>query len=413
MSEQNTPTERPEPTDDAGSTGSPPAPEEATSPPAGGRKTWQTVVAVVAVAALAGTAGLLIGRGGTAEADADTPGSGAGQAGAVDGDTVVADTVSQSFAEGEHRGLDSVHQGGDEDIENVLVSTDWLAEQIGSGLEENNIVLVDVSEQLASSELTPYVDGHIPGAQFLDWATSFTQDNTREFIDADQFTEVSQGLGLDEDSTLVLYGDNNNWFAAYAAWVFNLYGFEDVRLLDGGLHKWEQVDGRELVQEVPQPEPGTWVAQPQNFDIRAFQPEVLDAVDTGSHTLIDIRSTEEYNGEVGVDPAIFGGESTVIWGHIPGAINVPWGSIVNEDGTYRSAEEIRAVYEEAGVDLDGPIITYCRIGERSSHTWFALSQILGLDVQNYDGSWTEWGNTVGVPVTNETGDRGGVWGTSR
>lgn len=272
-------------------------------------------------------------------------------------------------------------------------------------------MLIDVSEQLASSELTKYADGHIPGAQYVDWSTQFVQANTREFLTADEFTELAQSIGLNSDSTLVIYGDHNNWFAAYAAWVFKLHGFADVRLLDGGLKKWEQVDGRELTQDILQPARGTWVASVQNSDIRSFQPEVL-AVARGETeaNLVDIRFPDEFNGEVGVNAEIFDGEGAAIWGHIPGAINVPWGQIVNEDGTYKSPEEIRAVYEEAGVDFSKPIIAYCRIGERASHSWYALSQILEAEVTVYDGSWSEWGNSVGVPVQNNTNQRGGKWG---
>ncbi|MGO1316341.1 MAG: sulfurtransferase [Cellulomonadaceae bacterium] len=390
----------PEPTESPqGSSGAAPAP----------RKRGTTVLAFVAVAAIAATGGALVGRS-IAPASADDAQPPAATATAQTGESTTAETLVTSFAVGENRGLDTVHQGGEDNLENVLVSTDWLAEQIAAGLEENDIVLVDVSEQLASSELTKYPDGHIPGAQFVDWATSFVQPNTREFLDAAEFTELAQSLGINDTTTLVIYGDNNNWFAAYAAWVFKLYGLQDVRLLDGGLKKWEQVDGRELVQEVPQPAQGTFEASVQNFDIRAFQPEVLDVVNGEAEAnLIDIRFPDEFNGEVGVNIEIFEGEGATVWGHIPGAINVPWGSIVNEDGTYRSADEIRAVYTEAGVDFDKPIIAYCRIGERASHSWYALSQILGEDVKVYDGSWSEWGNTVGVPVQNNTGDRGGVW----
>lgn len=382
------------------------------------KKSATTAVAVVAALAIGATGGWVIASSGGSDdepAVAGEQGSGGDGAAATgdSADTAAAQTVVTSFAQGENRGLEEVHQGGDEDLSNVLVTTDWLAEQIDAGLAENNIVLVDVSEELASSELTQYDDGHIPGAHYIDWSGTFQQSNTREFISAEDFTELAQGIGLNEDSTLVIYGDNNNWFAAYAAWVFKLYGFEDVRLLDGGLNKWESVDSRELTQDVPQAEQGNWEAQPQNFDIRAFQPEVLEAANGDADVnLVDIRSPEEFNGEVGVDPAIFEGEGTTIWGHIPDAANVPWGSIVNEDGTFKDADEIRAIYEEAGVDFDKPIIAYCRIGERASHTWFALSQILGADVKVYDGGWTEWGNSVGVPVTNESGVEGGVWGTS-
>ncbi|ROR71943.1 sulfurtransferase [Bogoriella caseilytica] len=361
-------------------------------------------IAFVAVAVIAATGGALVaGASGT-----DDGGEPSAQGARGD---VTAEIATASLAEGEHRGFDEVHQDAGESLENVLVSTDWIAERVDEGLAENDIVLIDISEQLASSELTPYVDGHIPGAQQVDWGTDIVRANQREFITTEEFTDLAQSLGISEDTTVVLYGDNNNWFAAYGAWLFKLYGVPDVRLLDGGLFKWEQVDGRELVQDVPQPDRGTFEASPQNFDIRAFQNEVLDVVvDEQDVNLVDIRFPDEYNGEVGVNIEIFDGEGAAVWGHIPGAVNVPWGEIVAEDGTFKDAEEIRAIYEEAGVDFDNPIITYCRIGERASHTWFALSQILEAEVQVYDGSWSEWGNTVGVPVQNNTGERGGLWG---
>lgn len=384
-----------------------PSTDQANPPPGESKKNLTTAVAVVAALAIGATGGWVVANSGSDEAPAAAPTSGDGTSA---GGGTTAQTVTTSFAEGENRGLDTVHQGGAEDVSNVLVSTDWLAEQIDAGLAENDIVLIDVSEELASSELTKYPDGHIPGAQYVDWSTEFVQPNTREFITAEEFTELAQGIGLNEDSTLVIYGDNNNWFAAYAAWVFKLYGFEDVRLLDGGLKKWEQVDGRELTQDVPQVEPGSWTAGAQNFDIRSFQPEVLEVANGEvDANLVDIRFPDEFNGEVGVNIEIFEGEGATIWGHIPGAVNVPWGEIVNEDGTYKSADEIRAIYEDAGVDFSKPIIAYCRIGERASHTWYALSQILEADVTVYDGSWSEWGNTVGVPVVNNTDERGGVW----
>lgn len=371
-----------------------------------------TVVAVIAALAIGATGGWVVARSGAPAPGTESAGTTTETGGTSAGEgTTVANTVVTSFAVGENRGFDTIHQGGAADISRVLVSTNWLADQIAAGLEENNIVLIDVSEQLAASELTKYTDGHIPGAQYVDWSSQFVQANIREFLPAEEFTELAQSIGLNSDSTLVIYGDHNNWFAAYAAWVFKLHGFADVRLLDGGLKKWEQVDGRELTSDIPQRAPGNWVASVQNFDIRSFQPEVL-AVANGEveANLIDIRFPDEYNGEVGVNAEIFGGEGAAIWGHIPGAINVPWGQIVNEDGTYKSPDEIRAVYEAAGVDFSKPIITYCRIGERASHSWYALSQILEADVTVYDGSWSEWGNSVGVPVQNNTNQRGGKWG---
>lgn len=376
-------------------------------------------VAFVAVAALAAVGGGVVANSvGGGEGASETSVS-AGE-GTTSGETVT--TVAEVQVAGENRGLDDVHQGGEESRENVLVTTDWLAERLDEGdLHEQGIVLLDVSEELASSELTPYSEAHIPQAQYVNWSTEFTQPNTREFISQEEFTALAQGLGINDDTTIVIYGDNNNWFAAYAAWVFKLYGAEDVRLLDGGLKKWEEVDGRELVEDVPSVPEGSWEAKPQNLDIRALQTEVLpiaeqnaeaDGENVGERNLVDIRFQDEYDGEVGVNAEIFEGEGASIWGHIPGAVNVPWGEIVNEDGTFKEADEIRAIYEEAGVDFSKGTIAYCRIGERASHTWYALSQLLGEDVKVYDGSWSEWGNSVGVPVANNTGERGGVWGGS-
>lgn len=367
----------------------------------------KTAVAVVAAAALAGTAGFLVAN--STGDDGATGGTSAGGSGEA------AQTVSQVQVAGENRGLDDVHQ------EEPLVSTEWLAERLEEGdLYEQDIVLLDVSEDLPSSELTPYSEAHIPQAQYVEWSEEFTQPNTREFISQDEFTELAQSLGINDDSTVVIYGDNNNWFAAYAAWVFNLYGAEDVRLLDGGLHKWEVYDERELVEEVPDVSEGSFEAKPQNLDIRALQPEVLEIAEENAEAdgdavsgvnLVDIRSAEEHDGEVGVDPEIFEGEGASIWGHIPGSVNVTWTEIVDDEtGQFLPSDEIRSIYEEAGVDFSDPTVAYCRIGERASHTWYALSQILGEDVKVYDGSWSEWGNSVGVPVANNTDERAGLWG---
>ena len=368
----------------------------------------KTAIAVLATAALAGTGGFLIAGG-----SGDDAGE-AAQAGSS-GEGEQAATVSDVTVEGENRGLDDVHQ------EDALVTTDWLADRLDEGdLHDQDIVLLDVSEDLPDSELTPYSEAHIPQAQYVEWSEEFTQPNTREFISEEEFTELAQSLGINEDSTIVLYGDNNNWFAAYASWVFNLYGAEDVRLLDGGLHKWEAYEERELVEEVPDVPEGDFEAQPQNLDIRALQPEVLEIAEENAEAggeaaagvnLVDIRSAEEHDGEIGVDPEIFEGEGASIWGHIPGSVNVTWTEIVDEEtGEFLPEDEIREIYEEAGVDFDNPIIAYCRIGERASHTWFALSQIIGGDVKVYDGSWSEWGNSVGVPVANNTDERAGLWG---
>ncbi|PRZ14574.1 sulfurtransferase [Nesterenkonia sandarakina] len=381
----------------------------------------RTAIAVVAAAALAGTAGFVVANStgddaGSTTAGSDTAGSDSAESGGTgSGDT--ATTVVAADIPGEHRGFDEVH------TEEPLATTDWLAERLEEGeLHEQGIVLLDVSENLPSSELTPYAEAHIPQAQYVEWSEEFTAPNTREFISAEEFTELAQSLGIGEDSTVVLYGDNNNWFAAYASWVFNLYGVEDVVLLDGGLHKWELYDERELVEEVPSVPAGNFEAKPQNHDLRAFQPEVLEIAEQNTEAdgdavaavnLVDIRSAEEHDGEVGVDPDIFQGEGAAVWGHIPGSVNVTWTQIVDEEtGEFLPAEEIRSIYEEAGVDFDDPIIAYCRIGERASHTWYALSQILGEEVKVYDGSWSEWGNSVGVPVANNSGERAGLWGQS-
>ena len=259
----------------------------------------RTAIAVVAAAALAGTAGFVVANStgddaGSTTAGSDTAGSDSAESGGTgSGDT--ATTVVAADIPGEHRGFDEVH------TEEPLATTDWLAERLEEGeLHEQGIVLLDVSENLPSSELTPYAEAHIPQAQYVEWSEEFTAPNTREFISAEEFTELAQSLGIGEDSTVVLYGDNNNWFAAYASWVFNLYGVEDVVLLDGGLHKWELYDERELVEEVPSVPAGNFEAKPQNHDLRAFQPEVLEIAEQNTEAdgdavaavnLVDIRSS--------------------------------------------------------------------------------------------------------------------------
>lgn len=391
-----------------------PAAEQTPAEPAQKKSGLKTGIAVVAAAALAGTAGFALAN----SAGGDSGETGAPASGGSGTSTAeAASTVSSIDIPGENRGFDDVH------TDEPLVTTDWLAERLEEGeLYDQGIVLIDVSEDLPTSELTAYSEAHIPQAQYLEWSQEFTQPNTREFISQEEFTALAQSLGINDDTTVVLYGDNNNWFAAYAAWVFNLYGVGDVRLLDGGLHKWEAYEERELVEDVPSVPAGDFEALPQNHDIRAFQPDVLEIAEENAEAdgeavagtnLIDIRSAEEHAGEVGVDPEIFEGEGASIWGHIPGSVNVTWTEIVDDEtGEFLPADEIRAIYEEAGVDFDDQSVAYCRIGERASHTWYALSQILGEEVAVYDGSWTEWGNSVGVPVANNTGERAGLWGTS-
>lgn len=293
----------------------------------------------------------------------------------------------------------------------ALVATDWLA----GHLNDPNIVIIEVSENRPNSGLTNYEGGHIPGAIEYVWTEDFVQSVSRDVATREQFTATARAKGIDDDSTIVIYGDANNWFAAWGAWVFNYYGAADVRLLDGGKKKWV-AEGRELAQAAPVRSVGNFDAKAPNNDIRAFQPEVLDIAlaespDAAVGHLVDIRGPQEYNGEIAVAEG-FPGEAAVKLGHIPNAVNVPWASIVNDDGSFKPTEEIREIYANHGVDGSKPVVVYCRIGERASHTWYALSQLLGYDVKLYDGSWTEWGNSVAVPIQNNTlqdGQRSGLW----
>ena len=271
----------------------------------------------------------------------------------------------------------------------ALVSADWVAEH----LDDPNIVLVEVDEDTSS-----YDKGHIRGAIKLDWTTELQDQVRRDFVNKQQFEELLSGKGISNDDTVVLYGGNNNWFAAYAYWYFKLYGHQDVRLLDGGRKKWE-LDGRELVKDVPTREKTSYTAQEQDTSIRAFRDETVEAI--GNKNLVDVRSPDEFSGKL-LAPAHLPQEQSQRAGHIPTAINVPWSKAANDDGTFKSDDDLRKLYEEAGLDTSKPTIAYCRIGERSSHTWFALHELLGeTDVKNYDGSWTEYGSLVGVPVEKD------------
>ena len=278
----------------------------------------------------------------------------------------------------------------------VVVNTDWLA----ANLDNPNVRVIEVS-------VIPgvYERGHIPGAVNFVWHTDFVDIVQRDIVSRERFEELVRAAGVNDDSTIVLYGDTNNWFAAWGAWVFNIYGAQDVRILDGGRVKWE-AEGRELAVTPPSPAVGTFTAAEPNLSLRAFLPDVLTIVKGESNkALIDIRSPAEFEGTI-FAPEGFQ-ELAIRAGHIPTAVNVPWGRAVREDGTFKSVEELRELYASVGVDGSKPVVVYCRIGERASHTWFILSQILGYEVALYDGSWTEWGNTVGVPITNLAGT---VWG---
>jgi thiosulfate/3-mercaptopyruvate sulfurtransferase len=270
--------------------------------------------------------------------------------------------------------------------DNALVTADWAEKN----LDASGVVFVEVDE-----DTNAYDAGHIPGAVKLDWRTELQDPVRRDFINKPQFEALLSAKGISKDDTVVLYGGNNNWFAAYAYWYFKLYGHRAVKLLDGGRKKWE-LDNRPLVKDVVR-RPGTsYVASDPDPSIRAFRDEVVAAI--GGKNLVDVRSPDEYAGRL-LAPAHLPQEQAQRAGHIPTAVNVPWSKAANEDGTFRSDEELRELYREAGLDEARPIIAYCRIGERSSHTWFALHELLGYqDVKNYDGSWTEYGSLVGVPV---------------
>jgi thiosulfate/3-mercaptopyruvate sulfurtransferase len=283
-----------------------------------------------------------------------------------------------------------------ENFDKVVVSTDWLAER----LDDPTVHVIEVS-------VVPgvYERGHIPGAVNFVWHTDFVDTIKRDIVSRERFQELVRAAGIDDDSTIVLYGDNNNWFSAWGAWIFNIYGAPDVRILDGGRAKWE-AEGRELSLSTPSSAAGAFTAVEPDLDLRAFLPDVLSIVEGESNkALIDIRSPAEFEGTI-FAPEGFQ-ELAIRAGHIPTAVNVPWARAVEEDGTFKSVDELRELYAAVGVDGSKPVVVYCRIGERASHTWFVLSQILGYDVALYDGSWTEWGNTVGVPIENIAGT---VWG---
>ena len=276
-----------------------------------------------------------------------------------------------------------------------IVSTAWVADN----LDTPGVVIVESDE-----DVLLYESGHIPGAVKIDWHTELNDPVTRDYVDGEGFAKLMSSKGISREDTLVVYGDKSNWWAAYAMWVFTLFGHEDVRLMDGGRQKWE-AEGREYTREKPtRPATDYPVVSRDDEQIRAFLPEVRDAI--GSIPLIDVRSAEEYSGERTHMPA-YPEEGALRGGHIPTAKSVPWAKAANEDGTFKSADQLKALYlDDLGLEAGGDIIAYCRIGERSSHTWFVLSHLLGFDsVKNYDGSWTEWGNVVRVPIV--TGDQPG------
>lgn len=272
----------------------------------------------------------------------------------------------------------------------VLVSTDWVAEH----LEDPNVRIIESNE-----DPLLYPSGHIPGAVEVDWVRDLNDPLVRDYLDKERFEELMSRIGVTPEMTVVFYGDKNNWWATYAFWVFQLFGHENAKIMDGGRLKWE-LEGRPMTREIPKYPRTQYKAKDRDDSrIRAFRDQVLAHVEAHK-PLIDVRSPEEYRGERLHMPD-YPNEGALRGGHIPGAANVPWSRAINpEDGTFKTAEELREIYEkEAGVKPDDDIIVYCRIGERSSHTWFVLTYLLGYPhVRNYDGSWTEWGNLVGVPI---------------
>ncbi|GAC1400115.1 MAG: sulfurtransferase [Chloroflexota bacterium] len=271
----------------------------------------------------------------------------------------------------------------------ALVEMDWVAQH----LQDPNVRIVESDE-----DVLLYEQGHIPGAVKVDWHTDEQDPVRRDFIDKAGFERLMASRGIANDTTVVFYGDKNNWYACYSFWLFKLYGHKDCRIMNGGRTKWT-AENRPLEKEAPRHPQTTYTAQEPNLSIRAFRDRVMEFVGaTGQKALVDVRSPQEYSGEM-LHMVNYPQEGAQRGGHIPGARSIPWAKAAREDGTFKPADELKALYGGEGVTPDKEVVAYCRIGERSSHTWFVLTYLLGYDkVQNYDGSWTEWGSMVGVPI---------------
>jgi thiosulfate/3-mercaptopyruvate sulfurtransferase len=271
--------------------------------------------------------------------------------------------------------------------DDVLVSTQWVADHQNDA--KVKLIEVDV-------DITQYDEGHIAGATGFNWTSQLQDQLRRDIASKEQIEELLSDAGVGNGDTIILYGDNNNWFAAYAFWLLTMYGHKELKLMDGGRKKWLD-EGRPTTKDAARPAKASYKAKDPDLSLRARSDDVLKAISAGKHALVDVRSPAEYNGEIMAPPGL--PETAQRMGHIPSAQNVPWGQAANEDGTFKSEADLTKLYGGKGVTGDKDVIAYCRIGERSSHTWFALKYLLGYkNVKNYDGSWTEWGSMVGMPI---------------